>query len=154
MKTVRALPALFALAALLAAPAAAAAAAADAYASVAAWNDDATTLGFQIDAFDKCRGHLAEKHKLGPCLQMWDDALKRRARMQAWAKERYASDASNFESAELAGRAKDLGAKLDEAIAFFKPEIRKMGRAKVNALVAVDKAASKYRKTLDEYLRD
>jgi oligoendopeptidase F len=147
----KSLPALLALAVLLAAPAAPAA---DAYASVAAWNDDATTLGFQIDAFDKCRGHLAEKHRLGPCLQMWDDALKRRARMDAYAKERLERDASNFESAELAGRAKDLGAKLDEAIAFLKPEVRKMGRAKVNALTAVDKAAAKYRKTLDEFLRN
>jgi oligoendopeptidase F len=127
---------------------------ADGYASVAAWNDDASTLGFQVEAFDKCRGHLAEKHKLGPCLQMWDDALKRRARMDAYARQRLAGDAANAENLELDRRAKDLGAKLDEAVAFLKPEIRKMGRTKVNAITAVDKAASKYRKTLDEFLRN
>lgn len=134
-------PALLALAALLCAQPAPAA---DVYASIAAWNDDATTLGFQIDAFDKCRDHLAEKHRLGACLLMWDDAYMRHARMDTYARARL----------ELAERSKALGTKLDEATAFLKPEVRSLGRTKVRKLAASDKAAAKYRKTLDEMLKD
>lgn len=142
--------ALLALAALLGA---CPAMAADTYASVAAWNDDATTLGFQIEAFDKCRGRLAEKPRFSGCIQMWEDAYRRWSRMDAYAKARLAKDAADSEAMALAGRSAALGGRLDAASAFVQPELRKLGRQKVEQLIASQKQLSKYREPLGKVLR-
>ena len=127
--------------------------AAGSYASAAAWNEDATTLGYQIAAFDKCRGRLAEKPRFSGCIQMWEDAYRRWARMDAYAKERIAKDSGNFEALALAQRCREMGGKLDTATQFAAPELRKLGRVKVHRLIASEKALSRYHTPLESVLR-
>lgn len=135
---------------------AATAAAADAvppYTDIAAWNDDATTLGFQIEAFGKCRGRLAEKPRFSGCVRMWEDAYRRWNRLSAQAADRASQDAAGAEATALAERAKALGERLDEAAAFFQPEVRALGRTKVTRLLAYEKTLAKYREAMEKVLR-
>ncbi len=138
----------FLLAVLLAATAASAE-----YAGLAAWNEDANTLGFQIDAFDKCRGRLAEKARFSGCIRMWEDAYRRWWRMDGHARAPLEKEPGNLEAAALAERSKDLGEKLDGATAFLQPEVRKLGRAKVSQLLATQKSLARYKEPLDLVLR-
>ena len=131
----------------------AAAGAAEAYANAAAWNEDATTLGYQIAAFDKCRGRLAEKPRFSACIQMWEDAYRRWARMDVYTKERIAKDSGNFEAMALVQRCREMGGKLDTATQFVAPELRKLGRVKVHRLIASEKALAKYHAPLESVLR-
>lgn len=121
------------------------------YPDVAAWREDATTLGYQIDAFDKCRGRLAEKPRFSGCIKMWDDAYRRVNRMEAYAAER-AKDPADAAGADISARIKSLGERLDRAAAFVQPEVRKLGRQKVHAYVASEKLLAKYREPLDHVL--
>ena len=84
-------------------------------------------------------------------MQMWEDAYRRWLRMDAYAMER-SKELGNAEATSLAERSKALGARLDEAAAFIQPEIRKLGRAKVQKLIALDKGLAKYRAPVDAIL--
>lgn len=117
-----------------------------------AWKEDATTLGYQIDAFDKCRGRLAEKPRFSGCVKMWDDAYRRIHRMDAQAAERLAKDPGNAEAQAQVERMSAFGRRLDAATDFVQPEIRKLGRAKVHQYVASEKLLAKYREPLDRVL--
>jgi hypothetical protein len=109
----------------------------------AAWKDEATTLGFQIDSFTKCRGRLAEKPRFSGCVQMWADAYRRVNRMEPQASAQ----------PEHAEAMKSLATRLDEASAFMQPEIRRLGRQKVQALLASDKLLAGYREPMDRILK-
>lgn len=122
------------------------------YASVTEWSEDATTLAYQIDAFDKCRGRMAERPRFSGCLRLWEDAYRRWNRMNAYAAERLAQDATSAEASKLAERSKALGARLDEASAFLQPEVHKLGRVKVARLLSSEKGLSKYRHPLEAML--
>jgi oligoendopeptidase F len=119
----------------------------------AAWDEDAITLGYQIDTFDKCRGRLAEKPRFGSCTQLWEDAYRRWTRMHAYVTARLEKDAGDLQAFDRAQRTKALGARLDEAAAFYQPEVRKLGRAKVSELIASGKLLAKYRAPLDPIFR-
>ena len=123
------------------------------YTNGLAWQEDATTLGYQIDAFDKCRGRLAETPRFSGCIKLWEDAYRRWNRMDAYAAARVASDSANFEALNLSERSKALGRRLDEAAEFLQPEVRKLGRAKVSRMIASEKLLAKYQQPLDGVLR-
>lgn len=118
-----------------------------------AWKEDATTLGYQIDAFDKCRGRMAEKPRFSGCVKMWDDAYRRWNRMEAQADRKLAREPESAEARELVERSAALGRRLDAATDFVQPEIRKLGRAKVHQYIASEKLLAKYRVPLDAVLR-
>jgi oligoendopeptidase F len=135
-------PALLFCAALLASFAAAA----------ADWKEDSITLGYQIDAFDKCRGRLAERPRFSGCVKMWDDAYRRANRMDAQAAESLAKEPANADAQALVERSAAFGRRLDAATEFIQPEIRKLGPAKVHQFVASEKLLAKYRAPLDAVL--
>jgi hypothetical protein len=118
----------------------------------AAWDEDARTLGYQIDAFDKCRGRLAERPRFSGCVKMWDDAYRRWNRMDAKATERLAKEPGNVDAQALGERSAGLGRRLDAATDFMQPEIRQLGPAKVRQLVASEKLLANYRAPLEAVL--
>lgn len=122
------------------------------YPDAAAWRDDATTLGYQIDAFDKCRGRLAERPRFSGCIKMWDDAYRRVTRMEGYVAGRLAAAPAEADTEEMSRRTKALGERLDAAAQFVQPELKKLGRQKVQANVASEKLLSRYREPLDRVL--
>lgn len=97
----------------------------------AAWEEDSTTLGYQVEQFDKCRGRMSEKPRFKGCLQMWDDAKKRVVRMEKFTKD--VPDPARTE------RMKKQVEELGTATAFLAPEIGALPKEAYAKLMAGDK---------------
>jgi oligoendopeptidase F len=127
---------------------------AEIYADTAAWDKDAVKVEAQLKDFAKCRGHLGDSAaRLKACLDLQGDLGKRFARLSTYADELLAEDTGSSPSLELSQRAQVLNSKIDEATAFLRPEILKLGAAKVKALLAQEKTLAIYRQPLDDVLR-
>src|SRR5690349_13463506 len=126
----------------------------DMYPSAAAWNQDAAKLESQLKAFAACRGHLGESSaRLKSCLDAFSDFSKRYARLETYASELLSEDTGKPESLELQETSRALGAKHSEATAFLRPEVLKLGRAKVEELLKGDKSLAIYRHAMDDIVR-
>jgi oligoendopeptidase F len=127
---------------------------ADLYPSAQAWDQDAAKVESQLKTFAGCRGKLGESAKrLKSCLDMWADFLKRYARLEVYAYELFSKDTSVPESMEIQDRARILGSKIEEATAFLRPELLRLGKEKVEALLAQDKSLAQYRHPVDDIVR-
>ena len=127
---------------------------ADMYPSVKAWQEDGAKLEAQLKAFAGCRGKLGESaRRLKSCLDASVDFTKRYARLETYASELLSEDTGSPESLELADKARALGAQREEAIAFLKPEILRLGKARVDGLLKEDKSLGVYRHYLDDIVR-
>src|SRR5512138_1411412 len=124
---------------------------ADMYSSVKAWQDDAAKLEGQLKSFAACRGKLGESaQRLKTCLDAYSDFTKRFARLETYSSQLLAEDTGAAESLELQDKARHLGAQREEALSFLKPEVLRMGRTKVEALLKGDAALAVYRHQLDD----
>lgn len=127
---------------------------ADLYPSVEAWNADAKKLEGELKAFGACRGKLGESAKrLKGCLDTYADFTKRLARLEVYSYELLSEDTGNAASMELSERTKALWAQREQAIAFLKPEVLRLGRDRVQKLLAEEKGLAIYRHPLDQILR-
>jgi oligoendopeptidase F len=127
---------------------------ADLYPSVKAWADDAARLEAQLKEFAACRGHLGESaRRFKACLDAQADFTKRYARLEVYASELFAADTGLPESQELNEKARILGTKLEEATSFMKPEILRLGKARLERFYAREKSLAIYRHPLDRILR-
>jgi oligoendopeptidase F len=127
---------------------------ADLYPSVKAWAEDAARLEAQLKEFAACRGHLGESaRRLKACLDAQADFAKRYARLEVYAQELLAEDTGVPESLELSEKGRTLGAKLEEATSFMKPEILRLGKARLERFYAREKSLAIYRHPLDQILR-
>src|SRR5882724_4647352 len=105
---------------------------ADMYPSVKAWQEDGAKLESQLKAFAGCRGKLGESaRRLKSCLDAYVDFSKRYALLETYASQLLAEDTGSHENLELADRARALGAQREEALAFLKPEVLRLGKARV-----------------------
>ena len=109
---------------------------------VAAWEEDFTTLGLQVEAFDKCRGRMSEKPRFKGCLQMWDDAKIRVARMEKFTKD----SPDPFRTARLKDKAEQFGA----ATAFLAPEVSALPKETYAKLMANDKQLAPLKPEIEE----
>src|SRR5436190_315650 len=126
----------------------------DMYPTVAAWQQDASKLESGLKAFAACRGHLGDSTaRLKSCLDAYADFTKRYARLETYASELLSEDTGKPESLELQERSRSLGAQHSEATAFLRPEVLKLGRAKIDPLIKGDKSLDIYRHTLDDIVR-
>ena len=124
------------------------------YPSVKAWADDAARLEAQLKEFAACRGHLGDSaRRLKACLDAQADFTKRYARLEVYASELFAEDTGLPETQELSEKARILGTKLEEAISFVKPEILRLGKARLERFYARAKSLAIYRHPLDQILR-
>jgi oligoendopeptidase F len=127
---------------------------ADLYPSVKAWAEDAARLEAQLKEFASCRGHLGESaRRLKACLDAQADFAKRYARLEVYAQELLAEDTGVPESLELSEKGRILGTKLEEATSFMKPEILRLGKARLERFYAREKSLAIYRQPLDRILR-
>jgi oligoendopeptidase F len=127
---------------------------ADLYPSKAAWDQDAAKLEGQLKQFGGCRGKLGEStQRLKSCLDLYADFLKRYARLEVYAYELFSHDTGVPESMELQDKSRMLGSRIEEATSFMRPEVLRLGKQKVDALVAKDKTLSIYKHPLDEIVR-
>jgi oligoendopeptidase F len=127
---------------------------ADLYPSVKAWAEDAARLEAQLKEFAACRGHLGESaRRLKACLDAQADFAKRYARLEVYAQELLAEDTGVPESLELSEKGRILGTKLEEATSFMKPEILRLGKARLERFYAREKSLAIYRQPLDRILR-
>src|SRR5437667_7926543 len=127
---------------------------ADMYPSVKAWQEDGAKLESQLKAFAGCRGKLGESApRLKSCLDAYLDFTKRYARLETYASQILAEDTGSHESLELADRARALGAQREEALAFVKPELLRLGKARLEGLLKEDKSLGVYRHYVDDIVR-
>ena len=127
---------------------------ADMYPSVKAWQQDAAKFESQLKSFAACRGKLGESpQRLKSCLDGFADFTQRYARLETYSSQLLAEDTGSPESLELQDRARHLGAQREQAISFLKPEILRLGRTKVEALLKEDKSLAVYRHYLDDIVR-
>ncbi|HUJ01837.1 MAG TPA: M3 family metallopeptidase, partial [Usitatibacter sp.] len=127
---------------------------ADLYPDAAAWNADAKKLEEALPQLSACKGHLGDSaRRLQECLDLQSDTTKRFARLSVYANELHAEDTGAASSLELVQRAKVLASNLGEATAFVRPEILRLGKAKIDALFAEDAKLAIYRHPMDDILR-
>lgn len=127
---------------------------ADLYPSVEAWKADGAKLEAGLKDFARCQGQLGRSaERLQRCLEAHSELKKRFARIEAYASEKLSEDTGVAASLELEQRAKVLETRLEEATAFVKPEILRLGRARVERLVKQHEGLKVYRHMLDNILR-
>src|SRR5688572_1807709 len=127
---------------------------ADLYPSVEAWSADAAKLDGGIKDFARCRGQLGRSaESLQRCLDLLMDLRKRHARLDVYASEKLSEDTGVAESLELQQRVQLYGTRIEEAAAFLKPEILKLGAKGVERLVAQREGLRIYRHMLGNILR-
>lgn len=127
---------------------------ADLYPSVEAWNADGAKLAAGIKELARCQGQLGRSaERLQSCLDAHAELNKRFARLEVYASEKLSEDTSVAASLELQQRAQVLATRLEEGSAFLKPEILRLGRARVERLVAGRDGLKIYRHMLDNILR-
>ena len=127
---------------------------ADLYPSVEAWSADGAKLEAGLKDFARCQGQLGRSaERLERCLEAHSELKKRFARIEVYASEKLSEDTGVAASLELEQRAKVLETRLEEATAFVKPEILRLGRARVEALIAQREKLKTYRHMLDNILR-
>jgi oligoendopeptidase F len=127
---------------------------ADLYATLEAWNADAAKIDAGIKDFSRCRGQLGRSAEtLQRCLDTLMEVRKRHARLDVYASEKLSEDTGVPESLELQQRVQLLGTQIEEAAAFLKPEILKLGAKGVERLVAQREGLKIYRHMLDNIVR-
>ena len=73
--------------------------------------------------------------------------------METYASELLSEDTGKPDSLELQEKSHALGAELSEATAFLRPEVLKLGRAKVDELLKGDKSLAIYAHAMDDIVR-
>jgi len=126
----------------------------DLYATQTDWDKDAATLEQQLKVLASCSGRLAESAKrFKTCLDLNAEVLKRYYRLSSYASQFSDEDTGLAAGQDLKQRADVVGNHVDEVTSFVSPEILKLGRVKVNALLKADKSTAIYSHWLDGILR-
>jgi oligoendopeptidase F len=124
------------------------------YPSQAAWKADEAKLQSQLREFAKCAGHLGDSAAMFKhCADLQQDIDKRGTRLSVYANEKFADDTGSSANLSLAQSAQLVASKVQEAEAFVKPEILKIGSEKVDAFLKQDASLRIYRHPLDDILR-
>ena len=127
---------------------------ADLYPGIAEWNADAARLDAQLVEFGACREHLGDSvQRFKACFDLNADFTKRYYRLAVYAGELLSENTGSAASLELRQKAQTIGTRVDEANSFVNPEILRLGKDKVQALLAQDASLKIYRHPLDEILR-
>lgn len=127
---------------------------ADLYPSVADWSADASRLDAQLEEFKACNGKLGQSaRRFKACLDLNADIYKRYYRLYSYASQTSDEDTGSTAGLDLKQRADVIANRVEEASAFVRPEVLRLGRARVSRLLAQDKSLAIYRHPLDQILR-
>lgn len=126
----------------------------DLYATPAAWKADADTLKGDLARFAGCRGQLGRSAaRFRECLDLFVGIQKRFGRLAVYGSEMHNQDTSDAAGLEFEQKTSLMQAQLGEAVSFFAPEVLSVGKKRVDAFVAADRALVPYRHLLDDILR-
>jgi oligoendopeptidase F len=101
-----------------------------------------------------CRGQLGESAaRFKACMDLNSDLGKRYRRLSTYASETFAENTAAPRGMELRQKARLLGSRAEEQIAFVRPEILALGPERIAQLVAGEVSAAIYRRALDVILR-
>jgi oligoendopeptidase F len=125
----------------------------DLYATQAAWEQDAKRLVNQLKPLSACKGQLAAVARFKTCMDLSADVQKRLYRLYSYAGQTHDEDTGIAAGIDLKQRAEALGNQVEEATSFFNPEILKIGRARITAMLKADKSLAQYSQRLDDTLR-
>ena len=117
------------------------------YPSLEAWEAALKRTTEAVGTLAACEGHVAEQLK--PCLDKRFGLLETASRVHSYASNLSAGDTRDAAWLSRAQQAEQLLVQLDEASAFYRPEIIKMGTVAVEAAIQKDPALKPY----DYYLR-
>lgn len=124
------------------------------YATSAAWDSDAQRLEKQFKDISTCNNQLGSSlQRFKSCLDLYADIQKRYARLATYASQFHDQDTGTTEGLDLNQRADVLGSQYESATSFLRPEILKLGAAKVGVFLAKDKSLQIYAHPLDDILR-
>ena len=112
-------------------------------------------LEAQLKDFAACRGHLGDSAKrFKSCLDLQADIGKRyRACIDLCGRSSSPRTRACPRDSSFASARRCSARSVDEATSFVRPEILRLGKAKVDALLKQDKSLAIYRQPLDEILR-
>ena len=128
---------------------------AEIYATQAAWQEDARRLEGQFEEMKACRGQLGESvARFKACMDLNTDLYKRFRRLSTYASETFAENTAAPAGMELRQKARLLGSRTEESVAFVRPEILALGPDRIARLLAGDVSLAIYRRPLDVVLRN
>jgi oligoendopeptidase F len=128
---------------------------ADLYATQAAWHEDVARLEGQLVEIAGCRGQLGQSAaRFKACLDLNAGLGKRFRKLSTYASERFAENTAASSGMELRQKARLLGSRVEEHLAFVRPEILALGSERVDRLLAEDASLAIYRRPLDLILRN
>ncbi len=124
------------------------------YATPDKWMEDTQVLEDDLKQFDSCRGTLGKSAKrFKQCWDMNSDLQKRYARIESYASQTRDQDTGASFGVTLKQRADILLNKLESTLAFIRPEILAMGKAKIERFMTQEKGLAPYRQTITNILR-
>lgn len=126
----------------------------DLYATSTDWDNDAATLKKQLEYLGTCNNQLGSSaRRFKSCMDMFSDVLKRYARLSSYASQLHDQDTGATAGLDLSQRADVLGNKFESATSFLRPEVLKIGAAKINNFFKQEPGLAIYRHPLDDILR-
>jgi oligoendopeptidase F len=127
---------------------------ADIYRNQAAWEADAVLLNKQTTDFAACKGQLgASADTFKKCMDAQSEMVKRMNRLESFASQTHDEETVENGGIELVQRAGVLGNKLQQAIAFVRPELLALDQTKLDGFLAADPSLTIYRHPLDRIRR-
>lgn len=127
---------------------------ADLYPSAAEWQADAGKLDAQLKELAGCTGQFGQSaRRFKACMDLNGDLNKRTARLMTYASQYRDEDTGSAAGQDLKQRADVIASRVEEAMSFVRPELLKLGKAKVDSFVSQDPALAIYRHPLDQILR-
>jgi oligoendopeptidase F len=119
------------------------------------WETEFTEIAPLIDKIKGFQGRLGENGGvLLDALKLRDDINYRLERLYAYARMRRDEDNTNAHYQALEDRARALWARVEEASAFFNPEVLEVGRERVDDFLAQSDDLKVYAHLLDDLFRE
>ena len=119
------------------------------------WETEYAEVAPLIDELKGYRGKLGESAKtLLASFELRDNINQRLERLYAYARMRRDEDNTNPQYQALEDRARALWACVEEASAFFNPELLEVGREKINEFIASSEGLKLYEHMLDDLFRE
>jgi oligoendopeptidase F len=119
------------------------------------WESEFTEIAPLLDSLKGFQGRLGESAQtLLDSLKLRDDINYRLERLYAYARMRRDEDNTNPHYQALEDRARNLWARVEEASAFFNPEVLELGRERVDEFLAQNNDLELYAHLLDDLFRE
>ena len=124
----------------------------DLYPDLQAWEKEFQQVKQLTKEIAKYEGKLNDAKTIQECFALEDDISLLVERLYVYANMRHHEDMADSANQALSEKSKKLHVEVNEALSFITPEILSLSEEKLKELIA-DPALSKYKRTLEEMLR-